>query len=60
MLITCQIALSICAQYDLGHNTENIVNITVKGNYIDVLENKYARISGSQKHQRQARISRLK
>jgi putative ABC transport system permease protein len=60
VLITGQIALSIglitCAtmaykqyvyalHYDLGYHTENIVNITVQGDYLDVLENEYAEIS---------------
>lgn len=60
-LITCQIALSIglimCAvivhkqynyilNYDLGYDTENIVNINIQGDYIDVLENEYAKIAG--------------
>jgi hypothetical protein len=59
-LITCQIALSIglimCAvmvhkqykyalNYDLGYDTENIVNINIHGHYIDALENEYAKIA---------------
>ena len=59
-LITCQIALSIglimCAvivhkqykyvlNYDLGYDTENIVNINIHGDYIDVLENEYAKMA---------------
>jgi putative ABC transport system permease protein len=59
-LITCQMALSIglimCAvmthkqyeyalNYDLGYDTENIVNITLHGDYGDVLENEYAKMS---------------
>jgi putative ABC transport system permease protein len=59
-LITCQMALSIglimCAvmthkqyeyalNYDLGYDTKNIVNITLHGNYGDVLENEYAKMS---------------
>lgn len=58
-LITCQIALSIglimCAamvhkqykyvlNYDLGYETENIVNIKIQGNYIGALENEYAKL----------------
>lgn len=60
ILTTCQIALSIglimCAvivrkqynyvlNYDLGYNTENIVNINIHGNYINLLENEYAQLS---------------
>ena len=58
-LITCQIALSIglimCAvmvhkqykyalNYDLGYDTENIVNINIKGDYVDLLENEYSKM----------------
>jgi putative ABC transport system permease protein len=32
--------------YDLGYNTENIVNVTIQGDYVDVLENEYAKMSG--------------
>jgi hypothetical protein len=31
--------------YDLGYDTKNIVNITVKGDYIDLLENEYTKMS---------------
>jgi putative ABC transport system permease protein len=59
-LITCQIALSIglimCAvmvykqykyalNYDLGYDTENIVNINIQGDYVDLLENEYAKMA---------------
>lgn len=30
--------------YDLGYNTDNIVNLWVNGDYLDVLENEYAKI----------------
>ena len=58
-LITCQIALSIglimCAvmvhkqfkyalSYDLGYDTENIVNVNMHGGYIDVLQNEYNKL----------------
>lgn len=61
ILTTCQVALSIglimftvialkqykyALNYDLGYDTENIINVTVKKDYIDVLENEYARIAG--------------
>ncbi len=59
-LITIQFVLSIslimCAvivhkqykyvlNYDLGYDTENIVNINIEGDYIDLLENEYAKMS---------------
>lgn len=59
ILITCQTALSIglimCAvivhkqyryvlNYDLGYNTENIINVTVTGDYIELLENEYGKM----------------
>ncbi len=55
-LITLQFTLSIglimCAiivykqylftlNYDLGYDTENIINISVRGDYMDILENEY-------------------
>lgn len=61
VLITCQVALSIglimCAvmahkqykyvlSYDLGYDTESVVNVTTHGDYINVLENEYAAIAG--------------
>ena len=60
VLITCQIALSIglimcvvmvhkqykyALNYDLGYDTENIVNINIHGDYVDVLEKEYAKIA---------------
>lgn len=60
ILITCQTALSIglimCAvivhkqykyilNYDLGYNTENIINVTVNGEYIDLLENEFGNMA---------------
>lgn len=59
-LITCQIALSIglimCAvmvhkqykyvlNYDLGYDTESIVNVKVRGNYTGLLESEYAKMA---------------
>lgn len=59
-LITCQIALSIglimCAvmvhnqykyalNYDLGYDTENIVNINIHGDYADALEIEFSKIA---------------
>jgi ABC-type antimicrobial peptide transport system permease subunit len=59
-MITFQIALSIglimCAvmvrsqynyvlDYDLGYDTENIVNIDIHGDYIDLLENEYGKLA---------------
>ena len=64
-LITCQIALSIglimCAvmvhkqykyalNYDLGYDTENIVNINIHGDYVDLLENEYAKMRRSNRN----------
>jgi len=31
--------------YDLGYDTENIVNINIEGDYLEVLENEYAKMS---------------
>ncbi len=62
-LITFQFAMSVglimCAllvykqykfalNYDLGFKTENIVNIRIRGDYINVLEKEYERLSGIQ------------
>jgi putative ABC transport system permease protein len=59
-LITFQIVLSIglimCTvmvhkqykyvlNYDLGYDTDNIVNINIKGDYVDLLENEYSKIA---------------
>jgi putative ABC transport system permease protein len=30
--------------YDLGYNTENIINLRVNGDYLDVLEHEYAKV----------------
>lgn len=60
MLITSQIALSVglimCAvivhkqynyvlNFDLGYDTENIININVQGDYGDLLENEYTKVT---------------
>ena len=31
--------------YDLGYDTENIVNINIQGDYVDVLENEYSKMT---------------
>ena len=47
-LITCTVLVhkqyKFTLNYDLGYTTENIVNINIKGDYIDLLENEYAKM----------------
>jgi ABC-type antimicrobial peptide transport system permease subunit len=47
-LIMCAVLVHkqyrFAVDYDLGYNTEQIVNITIKGSYIGLLESEYAKI----------------
>ncbi|MFY0592798.1 ABC transporter permease [Roseivirga sp.] len=48
-LIMCAVIVNkqyqFALNYDIGLDTENIVNIKVKGDYLDLLENEYSKIS---------------
>ncbi len=48
-LIMCTVIVhkqyKFALNYDLGYSTENIVNINIKGDYLRLLENEYAKLS---------------
>lgn len=49
-LIMCAVVVNkqyhFAINYDIGLDTENIVNVKIQGDYLDLLENEYAQIPG--------------
>ncbi|MEQ6122116.1 ABC transporter permease [Reichenbachiella sp. MALMAid0571] len=47
-LITCAFIVhkqyQFSVNYDLGYDTENVINVSIHGDYIDLLENEYSKI----------------
>lgn len=59
-LIMCAVLVHkqyrFAVDYDLGYNTEQIVNINIKGDYIDLLESEYAKIPEVEKTSKSSMI----